>query len=95
VPDTPYLKGREPEEVVEKEPATVTSVTSHDVDASVSDTGSRDNLRDNQSDPGHVDEPQDAAGHSAKDTTSAADATSAATAVRKAPGSSPKADDTK
>ncbi len=95
VPDTPYLKGREPEEVVEKEPATVTSVTSHDVDASVSDTGSRDNLRNNQSDPGHVDEPQDAAGHAAKDTTSAADATSAATAVRKAPGSSPKADDTK
>ncbi|MCR1160373.1 prolipoprotein diacylglyceryl transferase [Paenarthrobacter sp. UW852] len=95
VPDSPYLKGREPEKSVEKEPAAVTSVTSHDVDASVSDTGSRDNLRDNQSDPGHVDEPQDAAGHAAKDTMSAADATPAATAVRKAPGSSPKADDTK
>ncbi len=95
VPDTPYLAGREPEEKAEKEPVPVTSVTSHDVDASVSDTGSRGNLPDNQSDSGHVDEPQETAGKPEKDTTSATDSTSAATAARKAPGSTPKADDTK
>ncbi|MCT9871861.1 prolipoprotein diacylglyceryl transferase [Paenarthrobacter aurescens] len=95
VPDTPYLPGREPEVKAEGDPAAVTSVTSHDVDASVSDTGSRGNLPDNQSDPGHVDEPQDTAGKPAKDTTSSTDSTAAATAARKAPGSTPDADDTK
>ncbi|MGO4145762.1 prolipoprotein diacylglyceryl transferase [Paenarthrobacter sp. YAF11_1] len=95
VPDTPYLAGREPEEKAEKERVAVTSVTSHDVDASVSDTGSRGNLPDNQSDSGHVDEPQETAGKPENDTTSATDSTTAATAARKAPGSTPKADDTK
>lgn len=95
VPDTPYLPGREPEKQVEKDSAAVTSVTSHDADASVSDTGSRGNLPDNQSDPGHVDEPQDAAGDSVKDTTSTTESTTASTAAKKAPGSSPEADDTK
>ncbi|YCK80243.1 prolipoprotein diacylglyceryl transferase [Arthrobacter sp. D3-18] len=95
VPDTPYLPGREPEKKAEKEPAAVTSVTSQDVDASVSDTGSRGNLPDNQSDPGHVDEPQESAGDRDKDRTSGTGSTSAATAARKAPGSTPKADDTK
>ncbi|TQS91405.1 prolipoprotein diacylglyceryl transferase [Arthrobacter sp. TS-15] len=95
VPDTPYLPGREPEKTAQKEPAAVTSVTSHDVDASVSDTGSRGNLPDNQSDPGHVDEPQESAGETGKDITSGTGSTSAATAARKAPGSTPKADDTK
>ncbi|MET4622421.1 prolipoprotein diacylglyceryl transferase [Arthrobacter sp. 2762] len=94
-PDTPYLPGREPEATPAKDEASVTSVTSHDVDPSVSDSGSRGNLPDNQSDPGHVDEPQDAAGDSAKDTTSKAESESAATAARKAPGSSLEADDTK
>ncbi len=85
VPDTPYLPGREPEKKAEKDPATVTSVTSHDVDASVSDTGSRGNLPDNQSDPGHVDEPQESAGDRDKDSMSGTGSTSAATAARKAP----------
>ncbi|MBU8865566.1 prolipoprotein diacylglyceryl transferase [Paenarthrobacter aromaticivorans] len=94
-PDTPYLPGREPEATPAKDEASVTSVTSHDVDPSVSDSGSRGNLPDNQSDPGHVDEPQEAAGDSAKDTPSKAESESAATAARKAPGSSLEADDTK
>ncbi|MFE4198111.1 prolipoprotein diacylglyceryl transferase [Paenarthrobacter sp. NPDC056912] len=95
VPDSPYLPGREPAAEDDKGAAAVTSVTSHDVDASVSDTGSRGNLPDNQSDPGHVDEPQDAAGDTGQDTTSTKGSESAATAARKAPGSSPEADDTK
>lgn len=95
VPDTPYLPGREPEKTAEKDPGAVTSVTSHDVDAPVSDAGSRGNLPDNQSDPGHVDEPQESAGGADEDTTSSTGSTSAATAARKAPGSTPKADDTK
>ncbi|WP_159706645.1 prolipoprotein diacylglyceryl transferase [Arthrobacter sp. 18067] len=95
VPDTPYLAGREPEEKKENEPVPVTSVTSHDVDASVSDTGSRGNLPDNQSDSGHVDEPQETAGKPEKDTASTTDSTPAATAARKAPGSTPDAGDTK
>lgn len=73
----------------------MTSVTSHDVDASVSDTGSRGNLPDNQSDSGHVDEPQETAGDASKDTKSGTGSVSAATAARKAPGSTPNADDTK
>ncbi|MCP1413560.1 prolipoprotein diacylglyceryl transferase [Paenarthrobacter sp. A20] len=95
VPDTPYLAGREPEEKKENEPVPVTSVTSHDVDASVSDTGSRGNLPDNQSDSGHVDEPQETAGKPEKDTASTTDSTPAATAARKAPGSTPDEGDTK
>lgn len=94
-PDTPYLPGRDPESTPAKDEASVTRVTSHDVDPSVSDSGSRGNLPDNQSDPGHVDEPQDAAGDSLKDGTSKAESESAATAARKAPGSSLEADDTK
>ena len=94
-PDTPYLPGREPDATPTKDETSVTSVTSHDVDPSVSDSGSRGNLPDNQSDPGHVDEPQEAAGDSAKDTPSKAESESAATAARKAPGSSLEADDTK
>ncbi|MEV7606739.1 prolipoprotein diacylglyceryl transferase [Paenarthrobacter sp. NPDC089322] len=93
--ESPYLPGREPKTTTDKTPASVTSVTSHDVDPSVSDSGSRDNLPDNQSDPGHVDEPQEAAGDAAKDTKSKPASESAATAARKAPGSSPEADDTK
>ncbi|MDR6987578.1 prolipoprotein diacylglyceryl transferase [Paenarthrobacter nitroguajacolicus] len=95
VPDTPYLPGREPEPEKENEPAAVTSVTSHDVDASVSDTGSRGNLPDNQSDSGHVDEPQETAGKPEKDATSSTESTPAATAARKAPGSTPDTGDTK
>ncbi|MDD7833948.1 MULTISPECIES: prolipoprotein diacylglyceryl transferase [Paenarthrobacter] len=95
VPDTPYLAGREPEKDPSGEPAAVTSVTSHDVDASVSDSGSRDNLPDNHSDPDNVDGPRDASEKTVQDTTSATDASADATAARKAPGSSPRADDTK
>ncbi|MDI2021351.1 prolipoprotein diacylglyceryl transferase [Paenarthrobacter sp. CC6] len=95
VPDTPYLPGREPEEEAVKDPATVTSVTSHDVDAPVSDSGSRDNLPDNQSDPGNVDGPRDASVKTVQDTTSTTEPSSDATAARKTSGSSPGADDTK
>lgn len=95
VPDSPYLPGREPKEKPDARTGSVTSVTSHDVDASVSDSGSRDNLPDNQSDPGHVDEPQKAAGDTVKANDAAPESTPAATAARKAPGSSPKGDDTK
>ncbi|MFC8037939.1 prolipoprotein diacylglyceryl transferase [Paenarthrobacter sp. NPDC057355] len=94
-PDTPYLAGREPEKNASGEPSAVTSVTSHDVDASVSDSGSRDNLPDNHSDPDNVDGPRDASEKTVQDTTSATDTSAAATAARKASGSSPKADDTK
>ncbi|UXM93468.1 prolipoprotein diacylglyceryl transferase [Paenarthrobacter sp. JL.01a] len=95
VPDTPYLAGRKPDKDVSGEPSAVTSVTSHDVDASVSDSGSRDNLPDNHSDPDNVDGPRDASEKTVQDTTSAMDTSAAATAARKAPGSSPRADDTK
>ena len=95
VPDTPYLPGREPEKEAVKDPATVTSVTSHDVDAPVSDSGSRDNLPDNQSDPGNVDGPRDASVKTVQDTTSTTEPSSDATAARKTSGSSPGADDTK
>ncbi|GAA2865514.1 prolipoprotein diacylglyceryl transferase [Paenarthrobacter ilicis] len=95
VPDSPYLPGKEPQEEGAKEPVAVTSVTSHDVDASVSDSGVRGNLPDNQSDPGHIKKPQDAAAATAKDPGSAAESTATATAAEKNPGSSPKVDDTK
>ncbi|WP_284980331.1 prolipoprotein diacylglyceryl transferase [Arthrobacter sp. fls2-241-R2A-200] len=90
VPDTPYLPGREPKDAPAEEGRSVTSVTSHDVDASVSDGGSRGNLPNNQSDPGHVDEPQDAAGKAGPGATSTPASPTTATAVRKTPGSSPE-----
>ncbi|WP_284977328.1 prolipoprotein diacylglyceryl transferase [Arthrobacter sp. efr-133-TYG-104] len=90
VPDTPYLPGREPKDAPAEEGRSVTSVTSHDVDASVSDGDSRGNLPNNQSDPGHVDEPQDAAGKVGPGATSTPASPTTATAVRKTPGSSPE-----
>lgn len=103
VPDSPYLPGKEPSPEATSEASsrsagdasTVTSVTSHDADRSVSDSGSRDNLPDNQSDPGHVDQPQEAAGDSGRGTQATTESESAGTAARKAPGSSPEGDVTK
>jgi prolipoprotein diacylglyceryl transferase len=105
-PDTAYLLGREPtltaadvEDSSAAEDETnstiVTDTTDHDTAPSVSDTGARGNLRNNQSDLGHTAEPTETAEESHAGVTSDTGSASTETTASSAPGSGPEAGNTK
>lgn len=105
-PDTAYLPGREPTQTAadvedssaaedETNSTIVTDTTDHDTAPSVSDTGARGNLRNNQSDLGHTAEPTETAEESHAGVTSDTGSASTETTASSAPGSGPEAGNTK
>lgn len=105
-PDTAYLPGREPTQTAadvedssvaedETNSTIVTDTTDHDTAPSVSDTGARGNLRNNQSDLGHTAEPTETAEESHVGVTSDTGSASTETTASSAPGSGPEAGNTK
>lgn len=73
----------------------VTTDTVRDPDPAVSDSGSRGNLPDNQSGPGHVSGSKEAAKESTNGTVPEAESTAAGASGNKAPGTAPEAGGTK